>query len=275
MKSRYGLLSSLTAIALFIILETFSIILVVKSGVVQRYKILGAVRSLEAWFWTRTSQATYYFNYKTENERLTDENLQLRQQLARYAAAKAELDSVVRIVEPEYTYIGATVIRNSVDRQHNYLILDRGAKEGVEPGMGVMTDHGVIGIVSAVSRHYAYVISLLNTEQSVSAKLAVSGAFGPMTWPGLAPDKAVLSEIPVHVQVAPGDTVLSSGFSTIYPPDIPIGRVESARINQGSSQDLTIILFEDFRSLHHVYIVKNNRGEEIRELNANAHEQGR
>ena len=272
MKSRYGLLSSLTAIALFIVLETVAILLVVKGGVVQRYKVLGAVRSVQAWFWTRTSQATYYFHYKTENERLAAENLQLRQQLARYASAKAELDSVVRIIEPDYTFIGATVIRNSVDRQHNYLILDRGAKEGVEPGMGVVTARGVIGIVSAVSRHYSYVISLLNTEQSVSAKLAGSGAFGPMSWPGLAPDKAVLSEIPVHVQAAPGDTVLSSGFSTIYPPDIPIGRVVESKVNQGSSQDLTVLLFEDFRSLHNVYIVQNNRGEEIRELNASAHE---
>ncbi|MBR5075598.1 MAG: rod shape-determining protein MreC [Bacteroidales bacterium] len=275
MKSRYGLLSTLTAIALFIVLETVAILLVVKDGVVQRYKVLGAVRSVEAWFWTKTSQASYYFNYKTENERLAAENLQLRQQLARYASAKAELDSVVRIVEPDYTFIGATVIRNSVDRQHNYLILDRGAKEGVEPGMGVVTARGVIGIVSAVSRHYAYVISLLNTEQSVSAKLAGSGAFGPMTWPGLAPDRAILSEIPVHVQAAPGDTVLSSGFSTIYPPDIPIGRVIDSKISQGSSQDLTVLLFEDFRSLHNVYIVQNNRGAEIRELNASAHEKDR
>ena len=266
MKNRYGLLSSLTAIALFIVLETVAILMVVNGSVVQRYKVLGAVRSIESWFWARTSKLTYHLNYKTENERLAAENLQLRQQLAGYAAAQAQLDSVVRIIEPEYTYIGATVIRNSVDRQHNYLILDRGEKEGVEPGMGVVTARGVVGIVSAVSRHYAYVISLLNTEQSVSAKLAGSGAFGPMTWPGKDPGRAVLAEIPVHIEAAPGDTVLSSGFSTIYPPDIPLGRVIESKISQGSSQELSVALFEDFRSLHHVYIVRNNRGEEIQEL---------
>ena len=116
------------------------------------------------------------------------------------------------------------------------------------------------------SRHYAYVISLLNTEQSVSAKLAGSGAFGPMTWPGKDPGRAVLAEIPVHIEAAPGDTVLSSGFSTIYPPDIPLGRVIESKISQGSSQELSVALFEDFRSLHNVYIVRNNRGEEIQEL---------
>lgn len=266
MKNRYGLLSILTAIALFIVLETVAIVLVVNNSVVQRYKVLGAVRSVESWFWTRTSKISYHLSYKAENERLAAENLQLRQQLAGYAAAQAQLDSVVRIIEPEYTYIGATVIRNSVDRQHNYLVLNRGEKDGVEPGMGVVTARGVIGIVSAVSRHCAYVISLLNTEQSVSAKLAGSGAFGPMTWPGREPSRAILAEIPVHIQAAPGDTVLSSGFSTIYPPDIPIGRVVESTISQGSSQELTIALFEDFRSLHNVYIVRNNRGQEIQEL---------
>lgn len=266
MKSRYALLSTLTAIALFILLETVSIVLVVNRGVVQRYKVLGAVRSIASWFWTQSSKATHYFSYKTENERLAAENLQLRQQLAGYAAARAELDGIVRVVEPEYTFIGATVIRNSVDRQHNYLILNRGEKDGVEPGMGVVTARGVIGVVSAVSPRYAYVISLLNTAHSVSVKLSGSGAFGPMTWTGRKPDQAILREIPVHIQTAPGDTVLSSGFSTIYPPDIPLGRVAESKISRGSSQELTVILFEDFRSLHNVYIVRNNHGQEIREL---------
>jgi len=266
MKNRFGLLSTLSAIALFIVLETLSILLVVENGVVQRYKVMGAVRSAQAWIWTRTSRIGYYFNYRTENERLAQENLNLRQQLARYTTAENRFDSLSLIVEPDYTFIGASVIKNSVDRQHNHLILDRGRKEGVEPGMGVITDKGVIGIIDAVSGHYAYVLSLLNVEQSVSAKLSGSGAFGPMAWTGKEPDRAVLREIPVHVSVAPGDTVFSSGFSTIYPPDIPLGSVVDSKISKGSSQDITIRLFEDFRTLHSVYIVKDNRKQEIEEL---------
>ena len=270
MRSRYGLLSTLTAVILFIVLETLSIVLVVRGGVVQRYKVMGAVRSVESWFWQRTSGVAYYFNYRTENERLASENLQLRQQLARYATAQRELDSMAVFVEPEYTYYAATVIRNSVDRQHNYLILDRGSKDGIETGMGVVTAQGVVGMVNAVSRHYCHVVSLLSTGQSVSAKLAGSGSFGPMTWNGRSPDEAVLHEIPVHIQAAPGDTVLTSGFSTVYPPDIPLGAVVSAEVSRGSSQDITVHLFEDFRSLHNVYIVGNNRKEEMEELHETA-----
>ena len=266
MRSRYGLLSSLTAVVLFILLETCAILLVARGGVVQRFKVMGAVRSVESWFWERTRRIRYYFNFRTENDRLTAENLQLRQQLSRYAAVQRALDSMEVVVEPEFTYFGATVVRNSVDRQHNFLVLDRGSDDGVEAGMGVVTSRGVVGIVSAVSRHYSYVISLLNTEQSVSAKLAGSGAFGPMTWTGVSPRGAVLREIPVHIQTAPGDTVYSSGFSTIYPPDIPLGTIEKSTIRQGSSQELTVSLLEDFRSLHNVYIVKNNRRQELEEL---------
>lgn len=266
MKNRYGLLSTLTAIALFFVLVTLSILLVVENGVVQRFKVMGAVRSAQAWVWTRTSSIGYFFNYRAENERLTRENLQLRQQLARYDAASSRLDSLTLIVEPDYTFIGATVIKNSVDRQRNHLILDRGRKDGVEAGMGVVTDQGAVGIVGAVSGHYAYVRSLLDAGQSVSAKLSGSGAFGPMTWTGREPDRAILREIPVHVSVAPGDTVFSSGFSTIYPPDIPLGAVLNSEISKGSSQEITVRLFEDFRTLHNVYIVKDNRRKEIDEL---------
>ena len=266
MRSRYGFISALTTALLFLVLEAASVVMMVNNGAIQRFKVVGAVRHVEAGIWGRTQQVRNYFNFRTENERLSAENLRLRQELARYATAAAALDSHYVTVTPDYTFIRAAVIRNSVNAQHNFLVLDRGSADGVERGMGVVTDRGVVGIVSAVSRRYSYVVSLLSTGQSVSAKLAASGAFGPLRWTGGAPDRAVLREIPVHIQTAPGDTVVTSGFSTIYPPDIPLGSVVETSINQGSSQDLTIRLFEDFRTLHYVYIVRNNNGPELQEL---------
>ena len=266
MRSRYGFISALTTALLFLVLEAVSVVMMVNNGAIQRFKVVGAVRHVEAGIWDRTQQVRNYFNFRTENERLSAENLLLRQELARYATAAAALDSHYVAVTPDYTFIRSTVIRNSVNAQHNFLVLDRGTDDGVERGMGVVTDRGVVGIVSAVSRRYSYVVSFLSTGQSVSAKLAASGAFGPLRWTGTAPDQAILREIPVHIQTAPGDTVVTSGFSTIYPPEIPLGCVVETSINQGSSQDLTIRLFEDFRTLHYVYIVRNNNGPELQEL---------
>lgn len=266
MINRSGLPSTLTAIILFIVLVALSILLVVENSVVQRYRILGAVRNVQAWCWTRTSDIAYYFNYQKENERLAAENLQLRERLARYQAAARSLDSLSLRVEPDFSFIEATVIKNTVDQQRNHLVLDRGRNDGIEPGMGVITPQGVVGIVGAVTGNYSYVYSLLGAGQSVSAKLSRSGAFGPMTWQGVEPDRMLLQEIPVHIQDAPGDTVLTSGFSTLYPPDIPLGRVVEAKVSKGSSQELSVVLFEEFRTLHHVYIVKNNHKAEIEAL---------
>ena len=267
MKSRSELLSALSAIVLFLLLETVSAILAARGGVVQRYRVLGAVRSVESWFWEKSRQAGYYFNYKTENERLAAENLELRRKLSSYEAAAARMEIPAPAdADPAFSYIGATVIKNSVDKQHNYLILDRGRDDGVEVGLGVVTARGVIGIVSGVSRHYCYVVSLLSADQSVSVKLAGDGSFGPMTWPGVSPEETVLREIPVHTAVAPGDTVVTSGYSTIYPAGIPVGSVRQTSIDRGMSQDIDIRLFESFRSLYHVYVVKNNHAEELEGL---------
>jgi len=266
MNNRSGLLPTLTAILLFIALESLSLVLVTESGVVQRFRIMGTLRSVQAWGWTRTSNVSHFFNYRTENERLAAENLQLHQELAAAQAAARAADSLEVAVGPDFTWIGAGVIKNTVDRQHNHLILDKGSCEGVETGMGVVSSRGVVGIVDGVSPHYCHVVSLLGAGQSVSAKLGKSGAFGPMSWPGREPGLMLLSEIPVHIQAAPGDTVLTSGYSTIYPPDIPLGSVVSSQVSKGSSQELTVRLFEEFRSLHHVYVIRNNHQQEIEAL---------
>jgi len=266
MNIRRGLLSTISAITLFLVLAAFAIVLVAENGVVQRYRILGTARDMQAWLWTRSSNIGTFFNYRVENKRLAAENLALRQQLARYQAAGRALDSVAVRVEPDFSYLSANTVKQTVNRQRNHLILDRGRKDGIEPGLGVVTARGVVGIVGAVGEHYAYVISILGAGQTVSVKLAGSGAFGPMIWPGTRPDHMLLREIPVHIQAAPGDTVLTSGFSTLYPPDIPVGSVVSAQVSQGSSQELTVALFEDFRTLHSVYVVRNNHQAEIEAL---------
>ena len=266
MNNRSGLLSTLSAILLFLVLASFSIVLVVNNGAVQRFRLLGTARDLQAWGWTRTNNIRTFFHYRSENQRLVAENLELRQQLTRYQTADRLLDSVAVRVEPDFSYISANIVKNTVDRQHNHLVIDRGSKDGIEPGLGVVTAHGVVGIVNAVGDHYAYVISILGAGQTVSAKLAGSGAFGPMTWPGTRPDRMILREIPVHIQVAPGDTVVTSGYSILYPPDIPVGSVVSTQVSQGASQDLTVSLFEDFRTLHTVYVVRSNHQPEIEAL---------
>ncbi len=266
MRSRYDLIYLISSILIFIVLETVSIIMVTNNSVVQRFRILGGVRDLQTFFWEKGNRLHAWSGCKIDNERLVNENLQLRAELDRYRTYLADKDSITADAEGQYVFRAAHIVRNSINRQHNYLILDRGSEHGVGVGMGVITNNGVVGIVSAVTRRHCYVTSLLNKDQSVSAKLSSGASFGPLSWDGISSSGAVVSEISIHSGAAAGDTVVTSGYSTIYPPDIPLGRVVDTRIIQGVTLDLEVELFEDFKSLNNVYIVSNTREQEIREL---------
>lgn len=266
MRDRFRLLSTLSAIVLFLVLEAASILLVTHDGVVQRLRVMGALRSAQGWVWTQTSSLSAYFRLREDNERLLAENIRLQQDLLRLQELMPIPEEDVLAADSVFTYIPAKVVRNTFDGQHNFMLLDKGADEGVESGLGVITNQGVVGVVLATSSHYSYVRSFLNAGQNVSAKLSRQDIFGPLSWSGTFPDRAVLREIPVHVEPAIGDTVSTSGYSTLYPPDIPLGTVISFEFRQGSSQDVDIKLFEDFNSVYHVYVVKNAHGNEIEQL---------
>lgn len=260
---RSRLISVLSTVLLFIALEVASIVMVSKNSIVQRYRIMGGVRNSQSSMWNTSRKVQYFINYRVENERLAQENLKLREDLERYRTMMDNRDSAV--AGPLYSYIQARVIKNSTNKQHNYIILNRGADKGIKPGMGVITDNGIVGVVNAVEKHHCQVISFLSADQRVSAKLAKNGSFGPLSWNGHSVMNAVMSEIPAHIEVAVGDTVSTSGFSTIYPPDIPVGRV--ARISEnGVALDLTVALFQNFSALQYVYVVTNNNIDEIRKL---------
>ena len=260
---RVNLINALLTLLLFILLETVSIVLVTKRGVVQRYRILGASRAMQAGIWESENNIRDFFSYRSENRRLVAENERLHDEIEALRSAWRDLPEVIG--EGDYSYIGATVLKNSVNRQSNSLILNRGEQDGIEEGMGVVTDCGIVGIVDAVDISRCRVISFLSAGQSVSAKLTRENIFGTMSWPGRTPSKALLSQIPAHAEAAVGDSISSSGFSTIFPADIPLGVVSKVS-SDGVSINLTIDLFQDFTALQHVYIVRNNRREEIRRL---------
>lgn len=260
---RSKLISVISTVLLFIALEVVSIVMVSRNSIVQRYRIVGGVRNSQNAMWNTSRKVQYFINYRVENERLAAENLKLREDLERYRTMVDNRDS--SIVEPLYSYIQARVVKNSTNKQYNYIILNRGADKGIKPGMGVITDKGIVGVVNAVEKHHCQVISFLSADQRVSAKIAKNGSFGPLSWNGHSVLNAIMSEIPAHTEVAVGDTISTSGFSTIYPPDIPIGRV--ARISEnGVAIDLTVALFQNFSALQYVYVVTNNNIEEIKSL---------
>ncbi|MBR3029827.1 MAG: rod shape-determining protein MreC [Bacteroidales bacterium] len=269
MTGRPALVRNAVTVLVFIALEVLCLVMIANNSVVQRYRILGGIREAQASLWQKTSDIRYYFSLKKDNLALVQENEDLRHQLSLYearAAQETEPDSVFDHLPGIYSYKSADIVKSTRGKQHNYLLIDKGSRAGIEEGMGVVTANGVVGIIDAVSDNYSYVISFLNTEQSISARLTKSDHFGLLRWEGVNPHKATLTEISLYCGAAIGDSVATSGHSSIFPPDIPVGVISKIKPVSGMYLNLEIDLFQDFTSLRHVYVVANNDREEIEEL---------
>lgn len=262
------LVKRITSFALFVALEVISLVLVANTSIFQQTRFMGAYMAMYKTIEEIGSGIYYYFNLNEVNSDLMKENSRLIKELEKYKAKESAYaaigDSTTK--EAGYEYLDAMVISNSTNKKHNYIIIDKGSADGVQKDMGVVSPSGVVGVVQTVSTHYSMVISFLNINQSVSAKINTSGAFGPLIWDGQRLKYAILTEVPQHIRFLPGDTVSTSGFSTIYPPDIPIGTIRKSKIIKGTQHEIQVHLFQDFSTLRFVRVVINRNKEEINTL---------
>jgi rod shape-determining protein MreC len=212
----------------------------------------------------RLSRVTDYFALGKTNELLARDNIELRNQVAILSTKLEKVNSLLREnpIQPLFTYYPAIIINNSTNKQYNYLTLNIGSKDGVKQEMGVVTNQGVIGIVAGVSENYSTVISLLNIDLKISAKHKKTQQFGSMFWDGINYREVVLSDIPQHVKVSIGDTIVTSGFSSIFPPEIDLGVIKSFDNTGSNFHTITVELFIDFRQIHNVWVVSNRHGDE-------------
>ena len=278
MQRRRTITGTLINTAVFILLEIAALGMLRHGDRLQDLFISRAAHGFLGYFWGVSENISDYASLRTENRHLAEEILRLTETITRLeeeAAAAAARDSAdyTAAWRGKYEFIPAEVIKNSVNKQHNYLIIGKGSDDGVRPQTGIITSRGVIGIVDAVSRHYSYAISFLNSDSSISARIGKDGAAGPMAWDGKGSGNALLREIPLQVKFEEGDTVYTSGFSTIFPPDIPIGRITGSRIVNGATFEIKVSLFQDFSSVRHVCLVRNRDLDEIMSLEKGGAEQ--
>ncbi len=254
--------------AIFIILEVAALNMLNHNGTMQNVWFSKGAHAVMGTLWGGTERIKDYFSLKKVNESLALENLELRTRLARHEAQNEQQtqEEVTTDVAGQFRYMPATIMKISNNTQHNYMIIGKGSEDGVTAGSGVITGKGAIGVIDAVSSNYSYARSFKNHEMNISARLGKEGAVGPMSWDGMSRNGAILKEIPHHVEFEPGDTVFTSGFSSIFPPDIPLGTTGKSKIVNGATYEIEITLFEDFGSLRHVTIVENLGKDEITRL---------
>ena len=256
--------------AIFILLEIAALNMLRNNSELQGLWVSRMSHGFMARVWGGSENLRHYFSLNKENERLANENAVLNQQLKEYRDREdqAYSDSLTAEFKAwgDFVYAPATIVKISRNKQHNYFIINKGAEDGVRPQSGIITGRGVVGIIDAVDKHYAYGLSFMNSEVSVSSRIGREGAVGPLSWDGVSVDKALLKEIPLQFKFSPGDTVWTSGYSAIFPPDIPLGVTGDSRVVNGAVNEIEVHLFENFTALRFVTVVENIGRDEILSL---------
>lgn len=255
----------------FLLLAGVSLFMLLRGNPYRQAVFMTSAGRVTSGVYTAANTVTGYFYLRSINDdlqqRLADlelENINLRRRLQR--ADERLLDSIAPpdpALEP-YEFITARVINNSIIRPNNFITLDRGELDGIRPEMGVIDQNGIVGIVNVVGPHTSRIISLLNSDLRLSCKVKGSDAFGSLVWDGRSPRQAVLEELPRHVDFAPGDTIITSGYSAVFPEGIPVGTiVEQLRDADDNFYSLRIDLMTDFAQLSTVRVIRNFLKDEI------------
>jgi rod shape-determining protein MreC len=200
------------------------------------------------------------------NRQLAYENAMLHQKLeGTFKVAPAtEVRVNDTISKLYYTYITAKVVNNSTNKQKNTFTLDRGLSSGITNGMAVVSPDGMAGVIIATSQNFSVAMSVLNLNFKQSVRLARTKYFGSMSWPGKNYRYAEVTEIPHHADVVEGDTVVTSGYSALFPENIMVGTVEGAPVEGGDFLTLKVKLSTDMKRLTYVYIIKDHyKGERL------------
>ncbi len=257
---------------LFVLLEVVAIILMANRSFYQRSVLSNATDYVTGSAYSTWSGITSYFNLKRDNQLLAEENARLHRILTREQLSSDTLTHMVEdtVFNLQYTYVDAVVISNSTNRRDNYIMLNKGIRQGIERDMAVISPAGVVGTVVSVSENFSWVMSLLNKHSKISGRIQRLNQMGTVVWEGGNPAVGTLHDIPAHVKINKGDTITTSGFSHIFPEGISIGYVEEINIKSGDHFYTIHFRFSaDLNSLRHVYIIKNQFREEQEELRKN------
>ena len=240
----------------------------------QHHVCLTSAGTVASGIYDVTSNITGYINLRDINEDLQRRNAALESEVialrhqARLLCQNIMQDSLKRVDSlSRFDFVIASVINNSVIRPYNFITINKGSADGIAPEMGVMDQNGVVGVTNVVSAHPARIISLLKPNFRLSCKLRGNDAFGSLVWDGKSPSEAILEELPKQVKFKTGDTIITSGYSAMFPEGIPVGVIlGSTRGEDDNFHTLRIQLLTDFTTLSTVKVISNRDIVEISQV---------
>ncbi len=253
---------------LFLLLQGVAVTLIVRTSTYQQAEVMGTVQVVRSWVYDGIADLTAYFSLRKENERLQGENTLLRNQLNEYLTSDTirTVQQYDTVLKESFTYMSARVVQSTTNQQHNFITINVGQKQGVKADMAVVSSAGAVGVVTKVSENYSNILPIINIDSHTSAKLLRTNCSGTLLWKGGAYREVNLTDIPQHIDVQKGDTVVTSGFSLIFPQGIMLGTVENFEIKKGNFYEIRVALSVDFKRLQDVYVLKSAGYPEIDSL---------
>lgn len=202
---------------LFAVLFLISVALTIKSHSFHSTKFTSSANFLSGGIYSVKSGITGYFGLKTENQKLLSENEFLHEQLEMIQNEPFLQAANTNSLTKKFKFVTAKVINNSYSKTKNLLTLKNGANQGIHIDMGVITSNGIVGIVNNVSKNYATVQTIINTNSQINARLKNSHHFGSLVWNTKDPNVLQLTDVNRLAPVKVGDTIITDGKSTIFP----------------------------------------------------------
>ena len=254
---------------LFLLLEVLAIIFTIQSHSFHKSKFVNSANFFSGGIYNKINNFKEFLLLKKENERLNEENVYLKNLLNledyRMELQDQEVIDTLKYKQ-KYNYTSAKVINNNYRKNNNYLTINRGTHHGLEPDLGVSNSKGIVGITKSVSENYATVLSILNVNSRINAKLLNSDYYGSLSWDNNDYNTVQLIDLPIQASIYKGDTVVTGGKSTIFPEGIPIGTIKDFKTLNNNYEYINILLFNDMSSIGYVQVIKNFDKIEIKNL---------
>ena len=265
---------------LFTLLEGISFVLIISFNNYQNAVVFTSANKVAGNIYSAITDVDSYFSLKSDNETLKEHNRTLLEELEQTRNELQTLKENSQLAVHQFTqnrndgffYKSATVVNNSLNRVENYITIDKGTNDGVKSEMGVFNEKGVVGIVYQSSANYSIVIPLLNSKSKINCKVKGCNSFCALQWDGSDTRHSYLVDLPQYAVFDKGDTVTTSGFSSIFPADLPVGKICNIEDSEdGLFYRAKVELFVDFSAINNVFIVGNDGKAEQARLEKEIH----
>ena len=263
-------LKKILFVLLFAVIEAAALHYYAGSSSYNQAKLINASNRLAGGVYAGMADVRRFSTLGRENRRLTEEVASLRAQLDAARKREAVQPGLPELPfaadSAEFVYRAARVIKNSLTRSENFITLNRGADDGIEPDMAILTGGAIAGYVLHCNARFSVAMSVLNTKFRTSGRILGTDYFGSVYWDGHSYDEVMFTEVPKYAELQAGDTIVTTDYSAIFPPDMLIGTVVDFELFNGTYYNARLKLFANMGSLNNVVLAGYRHREERREL---------